>query len=138
MKTFSTVVLLLSGLALFYASASRLFDPTTAVFLQTFFENPANSLDLALDLTNEIRGVGAVMLLAGLVAIIGTFRPAFRATALTVTTVIFVGVTLGRAISVGIDGMPTAELLRVFMTEGILALMNLLSLTSKLVRKDRA
>ena len=138
MKTFPIIVLLLSGLALSYASASRLFDPAAAVFLQTFFENPTHSLEVSTDLVNEIRGIGTVMLLAGVVAIIGVFRPAFRVTALTVTTVIFVGVALGRAISMGIDGMPPPELMRVFMIEGILALMNLLSLTFSLVQNDRA
>ena len=136
MKKFKMTVLILSGLALFYASASRLIDPSAAIFLQTFFENPENSLETAIDLTNEIRGVGAVMLLGGFVALIGTIRADFRQTSFVVTTVIFGGVILGRLFSFFVDGVPHQELLRVAMIEGALALLSLICLVNILTRSQ--
>lgn len=128
MKRFNIVVLVLSGLALFYASSSRLIDPTKSVFLQTFFEHPENSLSVATDLINEIRGVGAVMFLGGVVALLGVIKLDFRQTALVVTTVIFVGVVLGRSVSFFFDGMPPQDLIRVAITEGVLSILNVFCL----------
>lgn len=134
MKNFKIVVLVLSGLALFYASSSRLINPAAAVFLQTFFENSVNSLATDVDLVNEIRGVGAVMLLGGIVAIWGAVRADFRQTAFVVTAVIFGGVILGRSISLLIDGVPNANLMRAAVIEAVLAALNVFSLAHILIR----
>lgn len=124
MKIFQIIVLSLSGMALFYASSMRLFKPTKAVFLQHYFENPANSLESHVDLANEIRGIGAVMLLGGIIALFGVFRPDFMQTALVVTTLIFVGVVLGRSISWLFDGAPPVNLIRAAIAEAVLAVLN--------------
>ncbi|MEM9775933.1 MAG: DUF4345 domain-containing protein [Chloroflexota bacterium] len=136
MKTFKTIVLVLSGLALFYASSSRLINPAAAVFLQTFFENPENSLDIALDLVNEIRGVGAVLFLGGIIALIGARRSDFRFTAFVVTNVIFSGIVIGRLLSFFIDGSPHSDLIVVLITEAILAVLNMVGLIH-LLMQDR-
>ena len=132
MKTFHIVVLALSGLALFYASTMRLFNPTEAVFLQTFFEHSGNSLDIHTDLVNEIRGVGAVMLLGGFVALLGTIRADFRSAAFVVLTVILGGVVLGRSYSFFIDGIPHANLIRAAIAEGVLGGLNVFCLLNRL------
>lgn len=125
MNIFKIVVLTLSGLALFYACSMRLINPSAAVFLHTFFENPANSLETHVDLVNEVRGVGMVMLLGGIVALLGAIRQNFRETAFVVVTVIFAGVILGRSISFFIDGMPHSGVLRAAIAEGVLAALNI-------------
>lgn len=130
MKIFKIVVLVLSGLALFYASSSRLINPAGAVFLQTFFENPANSLESATDLINEIRGVGAVMFLGGVVALLGAIKTDFRQTSFVVTAVIFGGVVIGRSLSFFIDGNPSQDLIRVAVIEGVLAVLNVFCLVN--------
>ncbi|MEM9775701.1 MAG: DUF4345 domain-containing protein [Chloroflexota bacterium] len=135
MKTFKIVVLILSGLALFYASSSRLFIPAGAVFLQTFFENPENSLDIAIDLVNEIRGVGSVLFLGGIIALIGARRADFRFTAFVVTNVIFSGIVIGRSLSFLIDGMPHSGLIVVFTTEAVLAVLNIFCLIQFLIKE---
>ncbi|MEL6804279.1 MAG: DUF4345 domain-containing protein [Bacteroidota bacterium] len=124
MKIFQIVVLVLSGLALFYACSMRLIKPSGAVFLQSYFEDPANSLESHVDLANEIRGVGAVMLLGGLIALLGAFRPDFQQTAFVVTTLIFAGVILGRSISWIFDGAPPVNLIRAAIAEAVLAVLN--------------
>ncbi len=134
MKILKIVVLALSGLALFYASSSRLINPTGAVFLQTYFANPVNSLALDIDLVNEIRGVGAVMFFGGIVAFLGTIRADFRQTAFVVTTVIFGGVVFGRSLSLFIDGIPNVNLIRAAIAEGVLAVLNIFCLVHLLVQ----
>jgi len=106
MKIFKIIVLVLSGLALFYASSFRLINPSEAVFLQTLFENSQNSLESATDLINEIRGAGAVLFLGGIIALFGSIREDFRSTSFVVTAAIFGGITIGRSISFYIDGAP--------------------------------
>ncbi|MEO1644288.1 MAG: DUF4345 domain-containing protein, partial [Chloroflexota bacterium] len=87
-----------------------------------------NSLTTDSDLVNEIRGVGAVMLLGAIVALLGIRRADFRLTAFSVLTVIFGGIVLGRSISIVIDGMPNTNLLRAMSTEVVLALLNIFCL----------
>ncbi|MEM7114882.1 MAG: DUF4345 domain-containing protein [Chloroflexota bacterium] len=130
MKNFKIIVLVLSALALFYASSSRFINPTGAVFLQTFFENPENSLETAVDLVNEIRGVGAVLFLGGIVALFGAIRADSRQTSFVVTTVIFGGIVIGRSLSFFMDGIPNQDLIRVAITEGVLAVLNIFCLVN--------
>lgn len=134
MDIFTKVVLSLSGLALFYACYLRLIQPDKAVFLQSYFEHPGNSLKVHIDLANEIRGVGAVMLLGGIVILIGTVRADFRLAALVVATVIFGGVVLGRSLSSFIDGPPSGPLMRAAVAEGVLAALNILCLIRVLMQ----
>ena len=137
MNIFKIVVLALSGLALFYASSTRLINPTEAVFLQTYLENPENSLEVDIDLVNEIRGVGAVMFLGGIIAFLGTIRADFRLTSFVVATVIFGGVVLGRSLSLFIDGIPNENLIRAATAEGVLGTLNIFCLINTfLMRRD--
>ncbi|MEM6842920.1 MAG: DUF4345 family protein [Bacteroidota bacterium] len=138
MKIFKIIVLALSGLALFYASSMRLFNPTEAVFLQPYLENPENSREIAIDLVNEIRGVGAVMFLGGIIALLGIARPDFRLTSFVVVTVIFVGVISGRSLSLFIDGLPNENLVRAAIAEGVLATLNIFCLVNVLIQGHKS
>ncbi|MEO0565790.1 MAG: DUF4345 domain-containing protein [Chloroflexota bacterium] len=137
MKIFQIVVLVLSGLALFYASSMRLFDPSQAVFLQTYLENPSNSLEIDIDLASEIRGIGAVMVLGGIIALIGATRADFRLTSFVVASVIFVGVVLGRSASLFVDGMPNDDLIRAASFEFVLSVLNIFCLVTILNRGQK-
>lgn len=136
MKPFRISVLVLSALALFYASSSRLFNPAGAVFLQTNLENPESS-QVAIDLLNEIRGVGAVMLLGAVTALLGTLRTDFRLTSFVVTAVIFGGVVLGRSLSLFIDGIPNENLMRAATAESVLAALNIFCLISVFIQERK-
>lgn len=135
MKIFQIVVLSLSGLALLYACSSRLINPTNAVFLETYLEE--NELETDIVLVNEIRGVGAVMLLGAMVAFAGAIRVDFRQTAFIVITVIFGGIVLGRSFSLFIDGIPSPNLMRVAMIEIVLGVLNVVCLIGILIQGRR-
>ena len=134
MKIFNIIVLALSCLALFYACTMRLIHPDTAVFLQSYFEHLANSLETHIDLANEIRGVGMVMLLGGIVALIGAIWQDFRQAAFMVATVIFAGVILGRLVSFAIDGLPHTGVLRAAVAEAVLAGLNVVCLANSMLK----
>ncbi|MEM7537422.1 MAG: DUF4345 domain-containing protein [Chloroflexota bacterium] len=134
MNIFKIVVLILSGLALLYASSMRLINPTEAIFLQTYFENSANSLAIDIDLVNEIRGVGAVMFLGGLLAFLGTIRADVRQTSFAVTTLIFGGVVFGRSLSLFMDGIPNENLIRAASVEIVLGILSIFCLINILIQ----
>lgn len=130
METFQILILLLSGLALFYASFMRLINPKKAVFLQTYLSNPENRLENDPDLVNEIRGVGAVMLLGGIVILSGVIMPNLKLTSFVVAIVIFFGVVAGRLISFGLDGKPNLDVIRATVVEVVLGGLNIFCLVS--------
>ena len=130
MRSFSNVVLALSGLALFYACTMRLIDPSAVVFLQGTGNAPT------VEMANEIRGIGAEMLLGGIVAFVGILIPRFRMTSFVLLSVIFVGMVLGRSVSWVVDGVPDANISRALQHEAILAVLNVSCLAYLLI-KDR-
>lgn len=133
MEIFRIGVLVLSGLALFYASSMRLISPAKGNFLQIYLQNPANQLETDIDLVNEIRGVGSVMLFGGLIVLLGAVMPMFRQTSFVVAIVIFVGVSLGRLISMGIDGRPNKDVIRGAVLEIVLGALNAFCLVTLLM-----
>lgn len=130
MESFKIVVLCLSGLALFYASSMRLINPHKAIFLQTYVENSQKTVESDTDLINEIRGVGAVMFLGGVIILLGTLIPDFRRSSFVVAVVIFAGVALGRFISFGLDGMPNTAVVRSAIVEIALSALNIFCLVN--------
>lgn len=136
METFKVVVLILSASALFYASSMRLFNPSKANFLQTYTENSTNTLVQDVDLLNEIRGVGSVMLLGGIVILLGVFMPGLRRTSLVVAGVIFVGVVLGRIVSISLDGTPNTEVMKATMAEVVLGALNVFFVVKDFTSQD--
>ena len=130
METFNITVLILSGLALFYASSMRLINPKKAKFLQSYLAKPENKLEKDIDLLNEIRGIGAVMLLGGIIILLGAILPDFRLSAFVVALVLLFGVVLGRLISFGLDGKPNQDVLRATFIEIVLSGLNIFGLLS--------
>jgi len=134
MKTFSNIVLGLSGLALFYMCTMRLIDPSAVVFLQSL-ESTADVLTI--EMASEIRGMGAELLLGGIVAFLGIFVPRFKVTALVVLSVMFVGVVLGRSVSLVFDGVPDANIFRAWNHQAILAALNVFCLAYILIKERK-
>lgn len=133
MDIFEIIVLSLSGLALIYASAMRLINPSKANFLQTYLANATNKLEDDSDLLNEIRGIGAVMFLGGLTILIVTIIPNFRQTGFVVATVILFGVVVGRLISIRLDGKPNQAILKAMTAEVLLSVLNIFCLVNNIV-----
>ncbi|MEM9887559.1 MAG: DUF4345 domain-containing protein [Bacteroidota bacterium] len=133
MELFEVIILSLSSLALFYASTMRLINPQKGNFLQTYLSNPDNRLENDTDLINEIRGVGAVMLVGGLFIILGIVISDFKFTSFVVAVVIFFGVVLGRLISLVVDGKPNQDVIRATIAEIVLSVLNIFCLIDLLL-----
>ena len=129
MRTFNNIVLALSGLALFYMCTMRLIDPSAVVFLQGTGNAPT------IEMANEIRGMGAEILLGGIVAFLGIFMPRFKFAAFVVLSVMFVGVVLGRSVSFFVDGVPDENIFRAWHHQAILAALNVSCLAYILIKE---
>ncbi|HAA16564.1 MAG TPA: hypothetical protein DCE41_34590 [Cytophagales bacterium] len=136
MEIFKIVVLTLSGLALIYASSMRLINPSKGNFVQTYVENPENVLANDADLLNEIRGIGAVLLLGGITLLLGALLPGFRQTALVIGGVLFVGVVAGRLTSFAVDGIPNVAIERATLIEIVLSVLNVVGLLMAFFGKE--
>ncbi|MEM6725769.1 MAG: DUF4345 family protein [Bacteroidota bacterium] len=126
MEIFETAVLWLSGLVLVYASSIRLLNPHRAKFLQTLLVYPGSRLQEHIDLVNEIRAVGTVLLLGGILILLGINLPGFRQASFVVANLLFAGIVLGRLISFGVDGKPSPMVIKLTILELTLAVLNLI------------
>ncbi|MEM6806912.1 MAG: DUF4345 family protein, partial [Bacteroidota bacterium] len=133
MKVFKIAILILSALALFYASSSRLIKPNKAVFLSSYVEKAGNTLETHIDLLSEIRGVGAVMLIGGIIVLLGAIREDLMENSFLVASLIFAGVVIGRSLSFFLEGMPSQDLVRVFTVEAVLGALNIVCLGHTLI-----
>lgn len=135
MKKGTAIVLVLSSLALLYASSSRLLTPTQTVFLTVTIENTENFLESNTALLNEIRGVGGVLLVGGLVTMLGVFVARLRPISLHVGAVIFSGIVLGRLISFALEGIPSTEIVRIASVESFFCVLTIFCLADMYLRK---
>lgn len=136
MKKGTAIVLVLSSLALLYASSSRLFTPTQAVFLTVTRENTENFLESNTALLNEIRGVGGVLLVGGLITLLGVFVARLRPISLYISAVIFSGIVLGRLISFALEGIPSTEIVRIASVESFFCVLTIFCLAEMYLRKE--
>ena len=111
----------------------RLINPQKGNFLQTYLSNLDNKLENDTDLVNEIRGVGAVMLVSGIFILLGIVIPDFRFTSFAVATAIFFGVVLGRLISFVVDGKPSQDVIKATIAEIVISLLNIFCLIDLLI-----
>lgn len=125
MKTFYAVVLVVSGLSMFYASTTRLIKPTKAVFFPTQIKSSEKTDKPNTDLINEIRGVGGVLMLGGTLALLGLAISGFKQYSFMMASVIFIGIVIGRLLSMGIEGIPSSGVLQAMIVEFILGVFNL-------------
>jgi len=133
MKLFQIVILSLSSLALLYASSMRLINPKKANFLKAYLSNPENELENDIDLVNEIRGIGAVMLLGGIAILLGAIIPDLRLTSFIIAIVIFLGIVSGRSISFILDGKPNKAVIKATIAEVFLSVLNIFCLINILI-----
>lgn len=123
MEIFSIITLALSGLLLVFVGAMRLSNP-----IQTYAKNSGINLDKDVDLLNEIRGVSALQLSAGLIAWLGIFFPQFRTTSFAVAALVFIGFLIGRLASIALDGKPNKQLMQGIIFELVLGAANIFGL----------
>ena len=117
------VILSLSSLMLAFVGAMRLSNPT-----KTNLKNSGIKLQKDAILLNEMRGVSAVMLCAGVIILLGTFMEKLTFTSLFVASLIFVGFAIGRLISLKADGKPSKQITQGISFELVLGAANVFGL----------
>lgn len=123
MELLSFIIQSLSGLLLLYVGIKRISNPLKT-YSQSFgieFENDVNVL-------SELKGIGAVMLFGGIVVILGVILNQYSVVTFVVGSLIFMGVAIGRILSMVLDGKPNTKLMRGFVIELLFGILNVIGL----------
>lgn len=119
MEIVTTVILSLSALMLVFVGLMRLNNP-----IKTYLKNSGIKLENDTSLLNEMRGVSAVMLCAGILISFGIFIEKLTFTSLCIAALIFIGFAIGRLISLKVDGKPSKQIIQGIGFEVVLGLAN--------------
>lgn len=128
MEILQTIILLVSGLMLLFVGLMRLTNPR-----KTYLKSSGIKLNNDVDLINEVRGVSAVMVCAGIVILLGIIVSELRYTSFMVSTLIFIGFAIGRIVSLLSDGKPNKQIFQGIVFEIILGGANLFGLLNLLL-----
>ena len=128
MDIFKIIILSLSGLMLLFVGAMRLSNP-----IKTFLKNSGITLEKDVSLLNEMRGISAVMLFAGLIILLGTIIQKLTFTSFVVASLIFIGFAIGRLISIKADGKPSKQITQGIVFELILGIANIFCLITAFI-----
>lgn len=104
--------------------------------MKTYLADSGN--ELTVEMASEVRGIGAGMILTGIVAFLGIFIPRFKLPAFVSLSVFFFGVVLGRAVSSIVDGVPDEILFMPVTLEAILAAVNVFCLAHILIAERKS
>ncbi|MEQ9265981.1 MAG: DUF4345 domain-containing protein [Balneolaceae bacterium] len=127
MEIIKIVILALSALLLLFVGTMRLFNP-----IKTYLNSSGIKLENDADLLNEIRGISAVMLCAGIIIVLGIFVPTITFTSFVVGSLIFVGFAIGRLISISADGKPNKQIIQGITFELVLGTANIFGVMNTL------
>ncbi len=119
MEIIRIVVLSLSALMLVFVGVMRLSNP-----IKTYLKSSGIKLENDASLLNEMRGVAAVMLFAGIIVSLGTFIEKLTFNSHLVAALIFIGFAIGRLISLKVDGKPNKQITQGILFEIILGVAN--------------
>lgn len=120
MEIIRIVILSLSALMLVFVGIMRLSNP-----IKTYLKNSGIRLENDNSLLNEMRGVSAVMLCAGIIIALGTFIGKLTFTSHVVASLIFLGFAIGRLVSLKADGKPSKQITQGIIFELVLGIANL-------------
>ncbi|MFS4455189.1 DUF4345 domain-containing protein [Maribacter sp. 2304DJ31-5] len=123
MEIIRIIILSLSSLMLVFVGSMRLSNP-----IKTYLKNSGIKLEEDASLLNEMRGISAVMLCAGIVVSLGTFIGKLTFTSHFVASLIFVGFAIGRLISLKVDGKPSKQITQGILFELVLGAANVFCL----------
>ena len=125
MEVFKIATLSLSGLLLFFVGTMRLINP-----IKTYFQSSGIKLDKDVNLLNEMRGVGSVMLCGGIIVLLGIIVPSLTNTSFAVACLMFLGFAIGRFVSIAVVGKPNKQILQGIVFELVLGSANVVGLVS--------
>ena len=123
MEIIRIAVLSLSALMLVFVGGMRLSNP-----IKTYLKNSGIKLENDASLLNEMRGVSAVILCAGIIILLGTFIGKLTFTSHFIASLIFVGFAIGRLISLKADGKPSKQITQGILFELVLGAANIFCL----------
>lgn len=128
MEIINIIILSLSSLLLVFVGAMRLSNPK-----KTYLKNSGIKLENDVNLLNEMRGVSAVMLCAGIIVALGIIIPKLTFTSFVVAALIFIGFLIGRFVSISVDGKPNKQISQGIWFEVILGAANIFGLVQTLI-----
>jgi len=82
---------------------------------------------------NKTYKAGALTFFAGVIILLGIFLPEMRITSFIVAIIIFFGFTVGRIISILLDGKPNKNLIQGLFSEIIFSILNTFCLVKLLI-----
>ena len=119
MEIVKIIILSLSALLFAFVGIMRLSNP-----IKTYLNSSGIKLENDASLLNEMRGVAAVMLCAGIIVLLGTFIDKLTFTSHAVASLIFLGFAIGRLISIKADGRPSKQITQGILFEIVLGAAN--------------
>ena len=128
MEILSIVTQSLSALLLVMVGLMRMTDP-----IKNYAKNSGITFSNDVDVLNEMRGVGAVMLLAGIILVLGIFFDQMTHSSFMVGSLIFIGFLVGRTLGMIKDGKPNKQIIQGMIFELVLGTLNLVCLINFLV-----
>lgn len=89
-----------------------------------------NGIDISrqISLLNDYRAFGSLMLGSGLIILLGVIHSRMAFTSTVVAVVMYGIMTIGRVLSIVIDGLPAESLIKATVLEGILAAVAIFAL----------
>lgn len=89
--------------------------------------NASNGVDLGANISvlSDIRAASMVLLIGGLLILLGIFIPKLTFTSSIIAVLLLLGYGFGRALSMGLDGMPADALFKATIVEFVLGFANL-------------
>lgn len=111
------IILGLCGLLILIPGAMALFAPETFT--------GRNGIDMAgnIALFNDYRSLGAMMMISGIIMILGIIHSRMAFTSVVLAIGMHLSLSVGRLLSIGIDGMPPKGMIAAAVVEGLLGLL---------------
>jgi len=128
MEIVQIVVLALTGLFLTLMGILRISNP-----IANYAKNSGINLDNNVDLLNEMRGVSAVMLCAGIIIGMGALISGLMFTSFVVGALIYLGFAIGRFVGWATDGKPNKQISQGIVFELVFGGAHLFCLLSTLM-----
>jgi len=128
MEVFKIVILLISGFSLIYFGLMRFINP-----VKSYLKNSGIKLEKEVNLLNEMRSVGTVMVVGGIILLIGIVFSDLTVTSFVVGCLMFYGYALGRIFSIFLDGKPNKLLIQGLIFEIIFGSAHAFALISTLI-----
>ena len=116
-----SVILFLAGLLIMVVGAATLFIP------EVFSAKHGVNLGSDINLLNDIRGAGGLMLGAGVLIMLGAFVEKMAFTSAVVGSVMYLFFAGSRMVAIALDGMPGEGLIKATVVETVVGLVVLMA-----------